>query len=634
MNTEDSWDKLTDALVGTYEEDILDGLIGAYQSLEARVEAAYKASQRQGASKFPLQRLLTLRKELEQQLATMQLPKELSRKVEKALADGQQAADYWAAIEINKIDAASDVLGVGFSPGMAQQNPEALVAAAQRQSALSSYALGGVDPQAFDVLRKHAIDLRGRIMGAVEFHLAQGDSWTSLRKTLRDSLALTKARAQMVARTEMGSAMVQGMKTRYEKEGIEYIQIIATRSSRTCGYCAPRHGYVYEIGEALVKLHPNCGCTSIPWKEEWVKQGLVDPAADAQSRQEVLKELEAAGKKPIDGPAPFERSLGLDKPPKPFWKPPAISKPKRKTRRKAKQVETPKAESPKDFLGLIAERVAAPSRSTVKGGDVQRLFEELKGRDGLEGEAMDKVLKFMEQEKTSVLFTGGRALKTQKQADYIINNKAFRESLARDYKRDRLSFSGQLHASLGEMENPRSSWNKLNNIVSGDRVPSGIGSLKNSGRVAGHTYDGASFVTIRARKENDKSFSVAGIGEGVVASLEQAASGKPLHAVASSLDKGQRWVPILLHELGHNIYDAQTPIKLDRLQPPLEGSGYVKRIIQRGIKGFRISKYGLTNVDELFAESFCAYALAPSKLREVSPATYKWVDSVLRKVIK
>jgi SPP1 gp7 family putative phage head morphogenesis protein len=165
------------------------------------------------------------------------------------------------------------------------------------------------------------VDLRGRIIGAVEFHLASGDSWRQLRRTLQDSLEVTKSRAQTVARTEMAAAMVEGTKLRYEAEGIQQVQWQAVGSSRTCGYCAPRHGKVYKLGDVVAPAHPNCRCTVTPWDPEWEELGLIDPQEEAKARAEVLADLEAAGKKPISGPTPFEKSLGMEQAPKALWTP-------------------------------------------------------------------------------------------------------------------------------------------------------------------------------------------------------------------------------------------------------------------------------------------------------------------------
>ena len=320
-----SWERLADALEGPFEGEILDGLLSAYRAMEPRIEQAYKRAA-MGAGDFPLRRMLTLRAELGEGLADLKLSPALKVKVDQALATGQTASDLWAMAALQKVAPEGDYdFSAVLSPVMARQNPNALLAAAQRENALINYAAGGKYSQSFAYLNRLVeVDLRGRIMGAVEFHLAQGDSWRQLSKTLKESLELTKNRAQMVARTEMGAAMAEGTKLRYEREGIEYVQFISTLSSRTCSYCAWRHGNVYERSKAVIKLHPRCGCTSVPWKPEWEKKGLTDPQADAKQRKAILEELEKSGKKPNYGPAPFERSVGLEKPQKPFWEPPPL----------------------------------------------------------------------------------------------------------------------------------------------------------------------------------------------------------------------------------------------------------------------------------------------------------------------
>lgn len=340
MDPADSWERLGNALLGPYERDILDGLTGAYRALEGRIETAYKRAA-DGASTMPLQRLLILREQLGQELGALKLPPDLQPVVSKALRAGQQAADYWALAELRRVaqnapvnaeealgqlsQAASNAEAI-LSPGMAQQNPSALVAAAQRQAALANYAAGGRGTQAFALLNRLVeVDLRGRIIGSVEFHLASGDSWRQLRSTLQNNLELTKSRAQMVARTEMAAAMVEGTKLRYEAEGIQQVQWQAVGSSRTCGYCAPRHGKVYRLGEVVCPAHPNCRCTVTPWDPEWEELGLIDPQEEAKGRAAVLADLEAAGKEPISGPSPFEKSLGMERAPEALWSPPRVA---------------------------------------------------------------------------------------------------------------------------------------------------------------------------------------------------------------------------------------------------------------------------------------------------------------------
>jgi len=343
MDAADSWERLSDALLGPFERDIINGLTDAYSSLEGRIEIAYKRAL-SGGNDMPLRQLLILRQQLEQELQTMRLPPQLQQVVNQALLDGQKASDFWALAELNKVkqeamrlnpeqaaavfaDAIADPTAI-LTPAMVQQNPSAMIAAAQRQNALASYAAGGRGTQAFAALNRLVeVDLRGRIIGGVEFHLAQGDSWRQLRKTLQNSVELTKSRAQTVARTEMAAAMVEGTKLRYEAEGIKQVQWQAVGSSRTCGYCAPRHGKVYKLGDVVAPAHPNCRCTVTPWDPKWVELGLVDPQEEAKARAEVLADLEASGKKPISGPSPFEKALGQEQPPQALWTPGDAIKP-------------------------------------------------------------------------------------------------------------------------------------------------------------------------------------------------------------------------------------------------------------------------------------------------------------------
>ena len=354
MEPADNWEKLSDALLGPFEREIIDGLTGAYRALEPKIEQAFKRSL-SGGSDMPLRQLLFLRQELEQELSAMRLPPNLAQVVNQSLLDGQKAADFWALAEMNKAkqvakkltpEQAAELFANAtndtellLTPSMVRQNPSAMIAAAQRSNALSNYAAGARGTQAFATLNRLVdVDLRGRIIGAVEFHLASGDSWRQLRSTLQNSVELSKSRAQTVARTEMAAAMVEGTKLRYEAEGIQQVQWQAVGSSRTCGYCAPRHGKVYKLGEVVAPAHPNCRCTVTPWDPKWLELGIIDPQAEAKARADVLADLEAAGKQPISGPSPFEKALGREQAPEPLWTPPTG---KTATKSSAKKTEKP-----------------------------------------------------------------------------------------------------------------------------------------------------------------------------------------------------------------------------------------------------------------------------------------------------
>ena len=154
MTAGDSWEKLSDAIDGPFERDIIDGLVNGYKALEPRIERAYKKAVL-GAGEYPLRRLLTLRQELGLQLSGLQVSGTSQKKILNALAEGQKAADEWAKAGLYKKDPKKfGNLGLGLTPGMAQQNPEALIAAAQRTHALSNYALGARGSQAVALINK------------------------------------------------------------------------------------------------------------------------------------------------------------------------------------------------------------------------------------------------------------------------------------------------------------------------------------------------------------------------------------------------------------------------------------------------------------------------------------------------
>ena len=387
MNPADSWERLGNALLGPYERDILGGITAAYEAMQPKIEQFYKRAYEGDGQTFPLRRALLLKEELNGVLTGMKLPPDLAERIDRSLSDAQRASDIWARQEIGIKQAEAQQLvkaaelamaetgaklpaaiadyqkranewqaqrALGLDPpelvdlpglDMAKLNVNAMVAAAQREEALGNYQKGvrpggkqiaetrfGVPPAltakgtaAYTNLNNLLeVDLRGRIIGAVEFHLAQGDSWVKLRKTLQDSVQMTKGRAQMVARTEMSAAMVGGTKLRYEAEGIEQVQWVATGSSRTCGICAPRMGKVYKRSDAICPAHPNCRCTLSPWDPKWQEMGIVDGQQEAKQRQEVLDEMEKAGVKANYGMSAFERYAGLENPPEPLWSPPRV----------------------------------------------------------------------------------------------------------------------------------------------------------------------------------------------------------------------------------------------------------------------------------------------------------------------
>jgi SPP1 gp7 family putative phage head morphogenesis protein len=67
-------------------------------------------------------------------------------------------------------------------------------------------------------------------------------------------------------------------------------------------------------------LTHNCRCYSLPWKSEWQELGLSGDEWAADFRAGAISELESIGRKPDNGPSPFEKAAGLPAP-KAIWSP-------------------------------------------------------------------------------------------------------------------------------------------------------------------------------------------------------------------------------------------------------------------------------------------------------------------------
>jgi SPP1 gp7 family putative phage head morphogenesis protein len=72
-----------------------------------------------------------------------------------------------------------------------------------------------------------------------------------------------KIRAKMISRTEVVTASNKGANDRYQKEGVNKIEWLASPDS--CSECAPLDGSIFPVNEGpRPSLHPNCRCTILP----------------------------------------------------------------------------------------------------------------------------------------------------------------------------------------------------------------------------------------------------------------------------------------------------------------------------------------------------------------------------------
>ncbi|NBS70140.1 hypothetical protein EBT31_14695, partial [bacterium] len=472
------------------------------------------------------------------------------------------------------------------------------------------------------------VDLRGRIIGAVEFHLAQGDSWRQLRSTLQTSVELTKSRAQTVARTEMAAAMVEGTKLRYEAEGIEQVQWQAVGSSRTCGYCAPRHGKVYKLGDVIAPAHPNCRCTVTPWDPEWVELGLVDPQAEAKARADVLADLEAAGKKPISGPTPFEKALGMEQAPEALWTPPRVGE---------KVKKQPKPAATAFSLG---NQVLPPGSQTElvfkKQGGTGKIFadswQQLEAVGGDVGANAKRMRAFVEKQQIVYnlglpeKFANGERLA---QSEVLLRSQQQALAVLEKQRPTDLKAVGPLSGARSLMDS-LSSGNTadLKYVMGKCSVAAGY-TTRDTGIV--NAYMTAQSKTLDAK-------SVQKVIDAASASLAQqneyiyyykknyGSSQKPPKAAwnAGGLpdQDPDGWLSTLIHETGHQVhYRGLSATKLANKYKGLKGETYV-------------SQYAHSKETEQFAEAFVHFVLNPSGLKASHPRLYQWVDDALTEAMK
>lgn len=86
---------------------------------------------------------------------------------------------------------------------------------------------------------------------------------------VKNAIQVTRAEAERITRTVLMRSNNDARSQTFREAGIEYVRFDATNDSRTCEYCAGRHGFVYERVDAPeTPLHPNCRCVLLPYQRE------------------------------------------------------------------------------------------------------------------------------------------------------------------------------------------------------------------------------------------------------------------------------------------------------------------------------------------------------------------------------
>jgi len=169
---------------------------------------------------------------------------------------------------------------------------------------------------------------RGKGWAAAQRDIAQAlrsDGQTILRG--KDELSVTarngivmnlEQRADLIAKTELANAYIQGQMAQYRKNGYTHGRWSAT-GERSCPFCVAREGNIYTLDEleGAIPAHPRCRCTIAPVLEENVKNVLnakdqeaaaalnLDDAGWTAIRQQRFSEFQKFTGKPMNDPAKY-----------------------------------------------------------------------------------------------------------------------------------------------------------------------------------------------------------------------------------------------------------------------------------------------------------------------------------------
>jgi len=143
-------------------------------------------------------------------------------------------------------------------------------------------------------IRGELATFRNQLVQIVTGGIARGGGWKAVQMEIRAALlgatdpeGITKrmglkARAELIARSELANAYVRAQLDSARSQGFEYVRWIAVKDEVACLVCASRHGRVYELGQVVAPAHPRCRCVLSPVEATAVGE------PDEQRRRELL----------------------------------------------------------------------------------------------------------------------------------------------------------------------------------------------------------------------------------------------------------------------------------------------------------------------------------------------------------
>ena len=174
----------------------------------------------------------------------------------------------------------------------------------------NSVPLGAVrvaSTQSYQLMLRHGVEFADRSTALIQQSLIQGWGTQKLARELRNELGILKFRAETIARTETIRALNQAALSRYDRTGIEFVQVVAV-GKNSCPLCLGRNGSVYRRPEPRIfPFHPRCRCYVMPYDRSWDS----DPAFMEKYRLDALKQ---EGVAPDMGATYWEKQSGWSAP--------------------------------------------------------------------------------------------------------------------------------------------------------------------------------------------------------------------------------------------------------------------------------------------------------------------------------
>ena len=110
-----------------------------------------------------------------------------------------------------------------------------------------------------------AVDTKKIVVRELTAGISAGEGMDELRRRLQRETAMSRNRADLIARTETMDAFNVTARRTYAMHGAIGVRIFTAQDERRCAYCGKMHGKVLEITDPRrPPYHPRCRCVEEP----------------------------------------------------------------------------------------------------------------------------------------------------------------------------------------------------------------------------------------------------------------------------------------------------------------------------------------------------------------------------------